>query len=443
MDMEKRMIKAHISKHEIPLLGFDIGGITVKVTYFDIDYDTASYDDLEADYENPVNINLSGDKVENRKKLKVMLNEYLKKISSYSTREFVLKNLQGFLHCYLFSREKMNEFMQKLNNINLQCPFFVFTGAALVNYISKLEEQHNARVIIIPSEDESVVRGVDILHSQSLSEFFYDIELKKMNGLSNTIQALKPVKNIQSEHFYPCLLVIIGTSTTYLQLHSATNYTRLNTSAISGQTFIGLCNAAHRLAKKDEIKSFDNCVKMATEGRSEVYDVTLRQMCDNNDRIVEQFLYLHSFGKQNNNYSTNEFVNEYGELPVSIFGKVNAQKIDDKTRIIQKSAQTSNQIDLNDFSAATLNMICYQIAENMFMYAKLLKLNLVLCSGSFLTTNSTAKMLITKYMMLLSHNRVAMETQKKKLYFIDNEAFLAAIGCINIDCKNFQSINID
>lgn len=454
MDMEKRMQLAHISAHEIPLLGLDIGGITVKLTFFDIKRDTSLNDQFNSGFENVVNVNLAEEQIENRERIKVLLNQYLKKTTSYTVREFEIKKLKGYLHCYLFRREKLNELMQKLNSSNLKRPFIVLTGTALVNYIVKLEEQFSARVIIIATEYESLLRGIGLLHNQTLTEMFYEMELK-----NSEIDLIKPIKSIQTDRFYPFLLVIIGTSTIYMRINSSSEFTVLNTSAISGQTFIGMCNALNKLTqsdrhKRDELKSFEQCVKMATEGRNEIHDVTIKNMCENNDYRVEQFLFLHNIGRKNHE----ECIKEFSDMPVSVFGETRPHKDERKekiaalissacnigtTNIASSVAKATNQIEMNDYVASILNLICYQIAEMMNTYCKLLNLNLIVCAGSFLTNNLTAKRLITKYLNLLAHNRIVLETKKKKLYFIDNEAYLGAIGCMAIDQKIIVNNSLD
>jgi pantothenate kinase len=310
----------------------------------------------------------------------------------------------------------------------------------LVNHLFRFEDELNARVIIISSENESFVRGIELLRNQYGT--FYEMDFTTMGDVNSYYK--RPSKDLSFTIFHPALLVFVGTSTVYLHLNSAHKYTFLSSSAISGQTFFGLCNQMHQMTVKDhgcknEVKSFHDCLKMASDGQHDVYDSTLKQIYANDDYKLEQHLFLH---KQLTNRK-DDFIKEFGDTPICMFGEVKAKKtMKIKVKSISKTStnKSDDQQDLNDFAAGTLNLVCYQIAETMILYSKLLKTNIIVCAGTFLTNNLMAKKLIAKYLNLLAHNTVQLETNKKRLFFLDNEVYLAALGCMAIDANTIESV---
>ncbi len=119
MEIEKRLQKAHISKNEIPELCIDIGAAIIKLCFFEVLIDQKTYESNQDE----LNVNLIDHKLENREKLKTLLNEYFQTTYSYSINQIKLKDLIGKLHCCLFRHENFNEFMQKFNKLNLHRPF--------------------------------------------------------------------------------------------------------------------------------------------------------------------------------------------------------------------------------------------------------------------------------------------------------------------------------
>ena len=264
MDMLKRMKKAKVNENEIPCLGMDIGGVTVKIAFFE----SAPTDN------------------DDQMKLKNFLDENYKDymVNANVNNQIKIKNIIGIVHLYLFTREFFNEnFLNRFIDLKLNKPFICLTGAALVNYMNILIESLKSRIIILSSENEGFVRGLKLLQSQTISCF------QKIDQSSNIIYSTELLNN-----FYPSIIAIVGTGTTYLRLNSPDNYTLLHQSAISGQTFMGLVNTVNKISgKTNKNLSYDECVQQVLMGKNEKLDVTVKKLCGGNDQKVEQFLYLH------------------------------------------------------------------------------------------------------------------------------------------------------
>jgi pantothenate kinase len=385
MDMIKRMKKEKINTNEIPRLGMDIGGVTVKIAFFESD---ATADD-------------------DQMKLKKFLDENYKAylVNENVNNEMKIKNVTGNVHLYLFTRDYFNEkFLNQFINLKLNEPFICLTGAALVNYMNVLIERLKSRIIMLSSENEAFIRGIKLLQAQTISSF------QKIEESSNIIYRTELLND-----FYPSIIAIIGTGTTYLRLNSPDCYTFLQQSAISGQTFMGLVNTANRISGKTSANlSFDECVQQSLNGKNEKLDVTVKKLCDGNDKKVEQFLYFHNSETGFYASGQDEYIKRFGNLSISCFGDY-----------------SEKSINLDDFSSASMNLVCYQIAENLNLYSKFYPNNKhILCTGSFLINNVQAKLLINKYFHILNRKH------SKNIYFIHNEASLGAIGCLAVDENN-------
>lgn len=423
MDMLKRMQKANISSSEIPLLGIDIGGVTVKLTYFDVDHVNDSLEKNKYDALQTAKF-FDKEQNDNRRIIQEYLNANLEQYRVYddvkSNSEVRLKNLTGKLKLYLFTREYFNDrLLKELINLNLKEPFICITGAAIVNYMNILVNEIKSRVLFLSSENEGIVRGLNLLSSQKVSSF-YRVDTENENNYDKLYTA-----DILNDNFYPTLLAIIGTSTTFLRLNSPNKYTYLGSSAISGQTFIGLCNTANKLSEKDAAKNlnFDRCLSMASSGSSDQYDVTVKKLCGGSDHKVEQFLYLHNL-ETGLYVRKDDYIKQFGDLAISCFGD-------------SASLNNSSDDNLNNFASASLNLVCYQIAEMLCLYSRLYTNSKhALCGGSFLINNSKAKYLIAKYFQIL--NRGHLKTKCKNVYFIDDEANLASLGCLAVDGQNIS-----
>jgi pantothenate kinase len=392
MDMLKRMQKSNILPNETPLLGLDIGGITVKLAFFDTDENT-----------------------ENRILLKKFFNknltEYL--VNKNVNTEMKIKNLVGNVRLYLLTREVFSgKVLKQLIELKLQQPFICVTGAALVNYLNILNDDIKARVLILSSENEAVVRGVRLLQTQNVSSF-HQIQF----NVDNESEVVYNI-GLLNENFYPATLAVIGTSTAFIRLNAPNSYSFLNSSAISGQTFVGLCNVASKIGG-DSSLNFSDCLKLASNGSNEELDVTVKKLCGGSENKVEQFLYLHNL--ETGLYSRkDDFIRKFGDLSISCFG--------DENKVVS----------LDDVASSAMNLVCYQTAEMLCLYSRLNPNNRhILCSGSFLVDNMQAKYLITKYVHVMNRGR-NVKSQCNDVFFIDNEACLAALGCLAIDEKNVQ-----
>ena len=394
MDMLKRMQKSKINKNEIPLLSLDIGGVTVKLAFFEID-STA----IQEQHQH-----------ENRLKLKTFFEtfkEYL--VNERVNNQIKVKNVSGNIHLYLFTRDIFTDkFLNHLIDLQLNEPFICLTGTALVNYMNFLSESLKSRLIILSSENEAFVRGIRLLQSQQTLSSFYSIDESESTITYNT-------GLLQEKEFYPSTIAIIGTSTTYLRLNSPNTYTFLQQSAISGQTFMGLVNTTNKIKENsNKSLSYSECLNLASKGSNEKLDVTVKKLCGGNDQKVEQFLYLHN--TETGLYVRHDdYIKKYGNLSISCFGDSN----------------NNEENSFNDFASASMNLVCYQIAEMLYLYSKLTVNNKhTFCTGSFLINNMQAKQLINKYFHIFNRK------SSKSVHFIDYEASLAALGCLAVDEYN-------
>ena len=328
--------------------------------------------------------------------------------------EIKIKNVNGHIRLYLFTRDFFSKtFLQDLLKLQLKDPFICVTGAAFVNYMKTFNEDLKSRLLMLSSENEASVRGVKLLQSQTISSFH---KIKINNGNEAELAYCTDLLN---EKIYPSTIAIVGTTTTYLRLISAEKYSFLSNSAISGQTFMGLVNTASKLSSSEteENLAFAKCLNLASNGSSEEFDVTIKKLCGGSDRQVEQFLYLHN---SETGLYDRSYIEQFGNMSISCFGDTSNKK----------------EINLNDFAASSMNLVCYHIAEMLCLYSKLTANNKFLfCTGSFLINNLKAKQLITKYVHIINR---ANKKASTGVYFIDNEASLAALGCLAVDAHNLE-----
>ena len=341
--------------------------------------------------------------------MKVFLNETLNEycVNTSVNNQLKIKSTTGKVQFYLFTRECFNEkFLEQLIGLKLNEPFICLTGAALVNYMNVFINDLKSRIIILSSENEGIIRGIRLLQLQTVSSFY---RIDESNAIYNT-------ELLSQKDFYPSIIAIIGTSTTYLRLNSPKSYTFLHQSAISGQTFMGLVNTTSKMSGKPN-KNFTECLNLALDGSNEKLDVTLKKFCGGINQKVEQFLYLHK--SETGLYAReDDYIKEYGNLSISCFGDCN-------------SNTNEKEILLNDFASSSMNLVCYQIAEMLCLFSKLNSSHKhTLCTGSFLINNMQAKQLINKYFHIFKRD------SSKKVHFIDYEASLAALGCLAVDENN-------